>query len=273
MREVYVPLAHEFSNDEQWRRFIYAAWAARNTYSRYRDAIKWARKVKGEIAETAEKLAELLWQIGGLGINCPSEFFSIPSLLENTDNMELRGQNLYMWRVMRRHVLGYPQEGAPERESPQLDLALPPTASDTVFELSDGGRLRVDFVSARSPAEIEPVEQARSNVGYAWTTAPDFPALLNTVVKAARDFEPRQTQMIGAAIASRKQNPKTDYLRAFAHLLTDVHHLTPTTPIMRAMAVVATVVVNLPDIDVTYDDVRKALERLSGESLEDLGAR
>jgi hypothetical protein len=37
---------------------------------------------------------------------------------------------------------------------------------------------------------------------------------------------------------------------------------------MQAMAIVANVVINLPDVDVTYDDVRKALAKLGGERLE-----
>lgn len=37
---------------------------------------------------------------------------------------------------------------------------------------------------------------------------------------------------------------------------------------MKAMAIAATVVINLPDIVVSYDDVRKALAKLGGDSLE-----
>lgn len=63
--------------------------------------------------------------------------------------------------------------------------------------------------------------------------------------------------MVGAAIQSRQSSVKTEYLRAFAHLLNDVHHLKMTPGILRAMAVTANVTINLPDVDVTYDDVRK----------------
>ena len=66
--------------------------------------------------------------------------------------------------------------------------------------------------------------------------------------------------MIGAAIDSRKHSEKAAYVRAFGKLLTDSHGLILNLPIMKAMAFVATVVLNQPEIDVTYDDVRKALE-------------
>ena len=42
---------------------------------------------------------------------------------------------------------------------------------------------------------------------------------------------------------------------------------------MQAMAIVANVVINLPDVDVTYDDARKALAVLSPERLENSGEK
>ena len=91
-------------------------------------------------------------------------------------------------------------------------------------------------------------------------------ALLDMVASAARSFQPKIRGMAGAALASRQQNTKTEYLRAFAFLLT-VHRLPNfqialTTPVMKAMAIAANVALNLPDVDVTYDDVRKALSNL-----------
>jgi hypothetical protein len=92
--------------------------------------------------------------------------------------------------------------------------------------------------------------------------------LLDTLANAARSFNPSATGMIGAAIASRQRSPKTEYLRAFGKLLSDEHGFALTTPIVKAMAITANVVINLPDVDVTYDDVRKALARLGVERLE-----
>jgi len=102
--------------------------------------------------------------------------------------------------------------------------------------------------------------------GDAWKTAPGLPALLDTVANAARSFQPKIYGMAGAALASRQQNTKTEYLRAFGFLLT-VHRLPNyqialTTPVMKAMAIAANVALNLPDVDVAYDDVRKALSNL-----------
>jgi len=96
---------------------------------------------------------------------------------------------------------------------------------------------------------------------YAWGTAPDLPALLDTVAEAALDFVPSESGAIGAAINSRQRNQKTEYIRAFDNILTNVHNFTLTTPIINAMAIVATVVINDPDIIVTYDDVRKTVSK------------
>jgi hypothetical protein len=226
MREAYAILTREFTDDRQWRNFIYAAWAARVDFAKYRDRLKEAKELAAEIAQAAETLAKLIRQFSATGVNRPSELYSVPELLRQTDNHEMEGHNLYMWRSMRRYVLGDPPEWGVQDEK---------------------------------PAE----EEARNMLRYAWGTAPEFSALLETLASAARAFRPSAPGMFGAAIKSRQHNPKTEYLRAFGNLLTDVHGFTLTPPIMRAMAVAATVVINLPDVDVTYDDVRKALQNLA----------
>lgn len=236
MRDAFALLTREFTDDKQWRNFIYTAWAARVDFAEYRDRLKRAAELKGEIAEAAETLAKLIRQFSDTGINGPGEFYSIPELLRQTDNHEMEDHNLHMWRSMRRHVLG----DLPRRDVPDS-----------------------------KPAE----EEARNMLRYAWGTAPDFSALLGTMANAARAFKPSETGMIGAAIKSRQRSQKTEYLRAFGNLLTDDHGFALTTPIMKAMSIVANVVINLPDVDVTYDDARKALEKLGGGRLENSGEK
>ena len=111
----------------------------------------------------------------------------------------------------------------------------------------------------------------RDTLCYVWGAAPDFPALLDTVASAAQRWEPSGTRFIEDAIESRQSSAKTEYLRAFGSLLTNVHKIALTTRTMQAMAIVANVAINLPDIDVTNDDVRKALARRGGERLENSG--
>jgi hypothetical protein len=224
MRDVYTLLAQEF-DDRHWRNFIYAAWAARVDFAEYRDNRRRAAELSSEIARAAEDLAALLRQFSQTGFCGPWEFRSIEELLRRTDNHD--GRNLYMWRSERHHILGDP----PSRD-----------ASD---KTDSAGRLSKD-------------------IRYAWGVAPELSMLLDTLSDAAREFKPEESGMIGAAIGSRKRNIKAEYLRAFGVLLIDVHGFRLTPPTMKAMAIVATVVINSPDIVATYDDVRKALKRLDG---------
>jgi hypothetical protein len=253
MRDAFALLAHEFTDDRQSRNFIDAAWAARLDFAKYRDRLKRAVELKGEIVDAAETLAKLIRQFSETGINGPGEFFSIPELLRQTDNHEMQGHNLHMRRSMRQHVLGdLPRRDIPEtKPAGESSNPMPP--------------IEIVFVPMEEKPEIDPAEEERNMLRYAWGTAPDFSALLGTVANAARNFKPSESGMIGAAIQSRQRNSKTEYLRAFGNLLTDVHEFTLTTAIRLAMAIVANVVINLRDVDVTSDDVRKTLARPGGE--------
>lgn len=261
MREAFALLTREFTDDRQWQNFIYAAWAARVDFAKYRDRLKRATELKDKIADAAETLAKLIHQFFETGTNWPVEFYSIPELLRQTDNHEMQGHNLYMWRTMRQHVLG---------ERPRWDVPKTTPAEESSEPMPP---IEIVFAPMEEKAEIDPKEEARNMLSYAWGTAPDFSALLDTVAEAARAFEPSESGMIGAAIASRQKSPKTEYLRAFGSLLTDVHKFALTTPIMQAMAIAANVVINLPDVDVTYDDVRKALAKPGGGRLENSGGK
>jgi hypothetical protein len=79
------------------------------------------------------------------------------------------------------------------------------------------------------------------------------------VADVGRKFTPTKGPFIGAAIVSQKRSPKSEYLRGFAALLIEEHKFNLTPPVMRAMAIVAAVVLGAPDSDITYDDVRKVL--------------
>ncbi len=231
MSDAFELLTSEFSNNEHWRGFIYAAWAARMDYKHYRERLERVKKLRDEIADTSKKLAGLLRDISTVCFSYwPSEFFSIPELLRNTDNHEMQDHNLHMWRSMRRHVLGDPPRcDIPESEPKETGK---PTSAPEI-EI-----VRV-FLEPGEKPEIDPAEEGRNTLRYAWGAVPNLPALLDTVVKAAREFTPSESGMIGAAIVSRQHSVKTEYLRAFGNLLTDVHHLTLTINIMKAMAIVA----------------------------------
>ena len=88
--------------------------------------------------------------------------------------------------------------------------------------------------------------------------------LARTLYKVADFMENLQPDFKDAAVHSgiqtRQDSKKASYLRAFAaNLEKDLIPLSPA--VKRAMAITANVVFNDPNLDITEDDVRKALNR------------
>lgn len=249
MREVFGLLIKEIVDDQQWRSFISAAWVAKIDFGRYRDRHRRAAAMTLELAEAAKKLSKLLVRFSETGVDGPDEFYSIPALLRQTDNHAAGDHNLQMWRVMRPLVLGdRPRSETPEEKKlGNSDRAAPHDAPVIIRHYEN--------------LKIDPAHAARENVRYAWGTAPELSAVLDTLAKAARAFRPTESGMIGAAIESRQHSEKTEYIRAFASLLSDTHRFTLTQTMQKAIAIVANVAINSPDLDVSYDDVRKALAK------------
>ena len=250
MREVYSALTALFT-DEQLRGFIYSAWSARMNYAPYRQRLNRATQLTSDIAKTAAKLAGLLREMEEESPDQPAEFGHIPSLLERTEN----SRDDRMWRWMRPHVLGLLPEHEAAKVAPLRSVGEPITVG--TIQVVTGVPGEEDESVTVETGELDPAEQARRAVRYAWGVSPSLWALLDTVARAARAFRPRETGMIGAAVSSRKRNPKTEYLRAFVSLLRDDHGLKLTVPIMKAMAAISNVIINDPDVDVSFDDVRK----------------
>ncbi|HHQ4939775.1 hypothetical protein [Aeromonas veronii] len=247
MAEPFALLTRIFSDDQQWENFIRSAWAAHQDFAKSRDKSNRAADQADVVVNAIETVVNAIDHFSDIGISGPDELYSIPALLGQTDNHADRGRNLHMWRVLRGYLLG----DQPEREMPKAKPAL---VSDEPFTTLD-----VQFIPADEIMVTDPAEEVRNSLRYAWSTAPTLTALLGTLANKMRDFKPEKSGMVAAAIASRKQNPKTEYIRAFGYQLTKQYHFTLTQPIMLAMAHVANVVLNSPDVVVTYDDVRKAL--------------
>lgn len=240
MRHAYQLLADEFSNDDQCYTFIHSAWTSWNDYTTYRDQLKSAEELNKKIANAAVKLVKLIDEFLETGVNAPGEFYSVRELLQKTENKALHEHDVNMWRVMRETVLGE----LPLRDISESDLEQPQENCDT-----------------GSAPEIDQEEKMRKSIRYGWENAPSLSALLETVAKAAREFKPNEYGMIGAAI-NRQRNPKNEYLRAFISLLIDDNQLTLTPHVMRAMEIVANVVIHSPDDIVSLKDVQNMNKEL-----------
>ena len=250
MKEAYVMLADQQFTEEQRCGLISAAWAARIDYTKYRDRVKAAKALRLQISSAATALSQLLQDFSATGINGPSEFYSIPDLLRATDNFDGGGRNLMMWQAMRSVVLG----DRPKKRD--TSKGIPANARNVARENLE---ISVRFLGPNEKPIIDPVDQARNALRYAWGVAPELSGLLATLSVTAQSFEPNEFGMIGAAISTRQKSMKTEYVRAFATLLADVHGVTLTALVKDLIAKVANVVLNDGEIDVTYDDVRKAL--------------
>ena len=223
MGEVYQLLTREFSDDAHLRGFVYSAWSAHLKFLAYRERLKRADDLREKIVAAANQLAVLLRTADNIDFaSWPAEFSNVQALLRGTDNHEFSGRSMYEWRRLRGHLLG-----------------------DVGFTTSQR--------NAKSKGGRPP-----SN-GYMWGLAPPVSELLDTMAKVARSFKPNETGMVGAAIATRQRNEKLEYLRAFAHLLTETHQIVLNSATMQAMAMTANVVINDANMDASVADVRHAL--------------
>jgi adenine specific DNA methylase Mod len=84
MIDAYSLLADQQFTEEQRSGLIYAAWAARIDYTKYRDRVKAAKALRLQISNAAAALSQLLQDFSATGIDGPIEFYSIPDLLRAT---------------------------------------------------------------------------------------------------------------------------------------------------------------------------------------------
>ena len=244
MQAAYARIVGALGTDDGMRAFVRAAWGAHMNYGTFRDRLEEAAELARKVAKAAGALHDLLRKAEEFGPYLPGEFFGIRTILRQTDH-EADDRNHYMWQRMRHVILGDRQDPLPQ------DGNVVPIRPEVVL------------VSALDATPLDPEEQARNMLNYAWGTAPDVRHIIATMQRAAQDCVPTETGTIGAAVSSQKRNRKTEYLRGFASLLRNEHHIELTADIMNAMAVTATVVLNEPDTDVTYDDVRKAVASIT----------
>jgi hypothetical protein len=247
MTEAYSLLSKEFIDEMQWKGFVAAAWAAHMEYQEFRERKKSAKEIRDRITQVALDLAGLLDKARDLGFGWPSELSNVAALLRSTDNHEMQDRNLGMWRMMRGRILG----DAPPRTDGKPSEAVTP---------SEHGSITIDLkiVESGEGAIVDPIKQERGEIRYVWTVAPALSALLRTLASAIRDFEPRDFGVVEAATRSRQHNIKNEYIRAFGEVLNE-RGIPISGTVMKAIAIAANVVLNHPDIDATYDDVRKTL--------------
>ena len=119
-----------------------------------------------------------------------------------------------------------------------------------------------DFFRAQNKLEAmyDVLIKPATKIQMAWNIAPKLPALLRTLAATASVYKPTPTGVVGAALSSQKSVPKTQFIRAIGYLLSEEYGVDLSTNIYKAIAITTMVVLNNPEMDVSYDDVRKVIE-------------
>jgi len=251
--------------------FIHSAWSTNIDYEKPREAVKKAEQLYKKIEAAAEKLADLLDEVDKTGCYNPSDFFRISYLLGNTDSRH----NFDIWRLKRSVLMGkfsfIKQEQLEGNLKIKRNLKIRLMKSFYGILCFDEEDIsRTCLVKCKGPIPIDPIEACKNDLQYVWGIAPDLSELLRTVKVAASKSKPNSWDFANAAIESRQNNFKAQYLRGFINLLCQGDECFKnllckknesfSTSLINAIADTATIVLNEPDLIVSYDDVIKKLE-------------
>jgi hypothetical protein len=261
MKGAYENLIAACTTDDQQMAFVRSAWAADMNYPWFREKIKGAKEVARKIADAAGVLSALLRHAHQHGNYLTGEFSSVRWLLQNT-NHQPGDSDYWMWQHMRHSVLGGNREDHEECSNSAGAKNGVLDAPPMPVEIKWGGE---------APSEVAPVDpktERQNELDYVWEKAPDMAQVIDSMQRAALRETPTEREAVGAALVSRKNSRKFEYLRAFASKLQEEYNIELTPEIRAAMAVTATVVLNDSAIDVTTDDVRKAIASLPSQAAE-----
>lgn len=237
MKDAYTLLDGDLVRDDEVARFIQAAMGARRNYAPMRKRLIRAKEVAKDVATAAAKLAAVLRKAQELEVpELPEEFYSTDALLERA------------------------------RLDSGKDPYVPPPAVVRLKIDKGGGSTSMDPDEKRLTqrllrdykAWVAAGRPARQPANGAPFDSKSTPSVVLALEAAARSYKPAEVGVAHAALASRKGNPTTEYLRAFNWALGDIKR---TPAVVNAMAIAATVVLDKPEISVTAGDVRSAIAR------------
>lgn len=205
MESVYEDLgAAVLNSEQQLSNFLDAAWgASMGSLSVAREDLKHTSDLIPKIGRKALELKKLLEQLDR-SVLVPGELLSVFSLLQSTPDTESR-----YW-VGRNYILGEkPRNDVPQVPGGAIEIHID-TESDT------------DYPRREPDWYVDP---------YLWKGAPSLPNLLSTMARAiqintdkADDAEiewwrPELDGAVAAALESRQENARAEYLRAFLSIL------------------------------------------------------
>jgi len=123
-----------FAADDQYAAFLRSAWGAHIDFAPFRERVKKAKELAPKTSKAARELAALLNEAGKVGGGvAPDEFYSVRTLLAMTDNHEMDGGNLLIWRSVRSAITGESRKFPPADQA-EYEAATTPRQAIIVSE-------------------------------------------------------------------------------------------------------------------------------------------
>ena len=259
MQEVYSLLTSVFTKDEEFESFVRSAIHALDDYQKHSERMRRAKELKEETAEYARNLANKLAKLHdilrevnmeeGYHLNKTRNFIGA-SRFQDDEPIEMPETNeLYhprkneWWDFAKVGILGLARVENTDEESYPMCRNYEST-----------------------PIGIENLEKDKfiDGIRFAWQKAPPLTDCLKSFAEALESYELTydwSNPHITAATSSRKRTVHVDYIRGFVALLLQ-YEVKITKPIMQAMAITANVVIDNPEIDVDYREVKRLVDSM-----------
>jgi len=254
-----VSLVEEQFNDQDWRDFLGSALGAYFDYSRHREKAEKAKDLAKKISSAATKLAKLIDDLKDLKIdNQPAELHRIEHLLARTENEEFLNSKFDEWKKVKSNLFGELEPGTSRLHQTGNRADLHPffyIYQEELFRTFAAFQIEASDSEAYTGGSSSP-----------WYAAPSIPSLLRNLAISASEYKPAYTGAVGAATLKQKPHPEFEFVRAWGHILANASNIPLSNKVIRAMTVVANILLHDKERFLTDGDVRYALNEIRAKS-------
>lgn len=253
-----VSLVEKQFNDQDWRDFLGSALGAYYDYTRHREKADKAKDLAKKISSAATKLAKLIDDFESLKIdNQPADFTRIEYLLERTENEELFYSKFEEWRNVKSNLLGElePRTSTLYQTGNRADL-------HPFFYIYQEDFFRTFATVQKYTSDLEAFKDGSSSP---WSAAPSIPSLLRNLAISASVYKPAYTGAVGAATLKQKPHPEFEFVRGWGHILANASNISLSNKVIRAMTVVANILLDDESRTLSDEGVRHALKEIRAE--------
>ncbi|MFM9941244.1 MAG: hypothetical protein ACKVP7_17310 [Hyphomicrobiaceae bacterium] len=252
-------------NQRFWEKFFFSATHANQDFGAWRTQLKRVMELKNGIAAKANQIIKQLAELSDLAsqdelrqtdyqMNWPDGLFRLPELCfrKNID-IEAALERERLARLADKGIteIDLPSDApATKKGRAKRKTKLPndtPACADGLLDILFESSQTLVAIDALTPRAID---------------------VVSVISKAANEWEPQLYFEAGAAMVSRKNTPKVQYIRAFwyslnSDLLSRKPFDPPSADLLKAIAITADVVLNDANDSIGVPDVRHALKHPS----------